>query len=240
MANEKNRLSTQARASMPVLTFIASLPRLIGAACALASSLSLADIPGYPSNVEAYDSREVAMLPHYCIYTQLFRERVPGGNNPAEIKRWHALMGDTFDALHHYCWAMMKTNRATILARSPEDRHHYLTDSIHEFDYVIERAPPDFVLLPEILTRRGETLLKLGRTSQGVADLQRAIELKPDYWPPYGSLSDYYKTAGEIARARALLETGISLSPEPKSLKRRLAELVPATSKPGLAPKATP
>jgi hypothetical protein len=50
---------------------------LLGAAFALLSSLCLADIPGYPSNIEAYDSREVAMLPRYCIYTQLFRERVP-------------------------------------------------------------------------------------------------------------------------------------------------------------------
>ena len=74
------------------------MPLVLGAAFALWSSLCLADIPGYPSNIEAYDSREVAMLPHYCIYTQLFRERVPGGNNPAEIGRWRAMMGETFDA----------------------------------------------------------------------------------------------------------------------------------------------
>jgi tetratricopeptide (TPR) repeat protein len=234
MAIRKSQLPMPAWALMPLM------PLVLGAAFALWSSLCLADIPGYPSNIEAYDSREVAMLPRYCIYTQLFRERVPGGNNPAEIKRWHALMGETFDALHHYCWGLMKTNRATILARSEQDRHHYLTDSIREFDYVIERAPPDFVLLPEILTKRGETLVRLGRTTQGIADLQRAIELKPDYWPPYGSLSDYYKTVGEIAKARELLETAISFAPDSRSLKRRLAELGLGAAKPKRAPKPSP
>ena len=216
------------------------MPLVLGAAFALWSSLCLADIPGYPSNIEAYDSREVAMLPHYCIYTQLFRERVPGGNNPAEIGRWRAMMGETFDALHHYCWGMMKINRGTILARSQQDRLHYLTDSIHEFDYVIERAPADFVLLPEILTRRGETLVKLGRTTQGIADLQRAIETKPDYWPPYAALSDHYKSAGDTAKARELLETAISFVPEARSLKRRLAELGVGTAKARHAPKPAP
>jgi len=210
---------------------------VLGAAFALCSSLCLADIPGYPSTIEGYDSREVAMLPRYCLYTQIFRERVPGGNNPAEIKRWHAVMGEPFDALHHYCWAMMKTNRATILARSQEDRQHYLTDSIREFDYVIERAPADFVLLPEILTRRGETLVKLGRKTQGIADLQRAIELKPDYWPPYASLSDDYRAVGETAKARELLETAISFTPDSKGLKRRLAELGPGSARARPAPK---
>jgi tetratricopeptide (TPR) repeat protein len=136
-------------------------------------------------------------------------------------------MGDTFDAVHHYCWGLMKINRATILARSQQDRHHYLTDSIREFDYVIERAPPDFVLLPEMLTKRGETLVKLGRTTQGIADLQRAIELKPDYWPPYVTLSDHYKSVGEIAKARELLETAISFAPEAKGVKRRTGRAGP-------------
>jgi hypothetical protein len=64
--------------------------------------------------------------------------------------------------------------------------------------------------------------------------------LKPDYWPPYGSLSDYYKTVGEIAKARELLETAISFAPDSRSLKRRLAELGLGAAKPKLAPKPSP
>ena len=183
------------------------------------------DIPGYPDQIDAYDPREVAMLPRYCVYTQLFRERVPGGNNPAEIRRWHDLLGSTFQAMHHYCWGLMKTNRALFLARTKQLRNFYLGSSINEFDYVIEHAPVDFVLLPEILTKKGENLIRLGKGAVGARELQRAIALKADYWPPYAALSDFYKESGDLAKARELLEKALSIAPETKSLKRRLAEL---------------
>src|SRR4051812_39927769 len=99
------------RFTTPAHALAAAALVLATAALMLGVSVARAEIAGYPSSVEAYDAREVAMLPRYCIYTQLFRERVPGGNNAAEIRKWTALMGDTFDTLHHYCWALMKTNR---------------------------------------------------------------------------------------------------------------------------------
>ncbi len=184
-----------------------------------------ADVPGYPSSVTAYDPREVAMLPRYCAYTQLFRNHVPGGNNPDEIQRWYSMLGQTFHAMHHYCWGLMKTNRGVILARDEQSRRFYLTDSIVEFDYVIDRAPPDFVLLPEILMKKGENLIRLGRGASGMLQLLRAIELKPEYWPPYAVMSDYYKNAGDFKNAREVLEKGLSASPDAKALKERLANL---------------
>src|SRR5688572_32104291 len=98
-------------------------------------------IPGY-GPIDSYDPREIAMLPRYCIHTQIFRSRVPGGNNEAEIKRWYQVMGPAFHAMHHYCWGLMKTNRADLLARSRQVRDFYLRDSVGEFDYVLDRAPP--------------------------------------------------------------------------------------------------
>ena len=83
-------------------------------------SARAADIPGYPSDVTANDPREVAMLPKFCIHTRTFRDSVPGGNNPQEIKRLQAVLGPTYDALHHYCWGLMKTNRALFLAKDKQ------------------------------------------------------------------------------------------------------------------------
>jgi hypothetical protein len=182
-------------------------------------------IPGYPDEIEAYDVREVAMLPAYCKHTQLFRVRVPGGNNSAEIKRWSELLGPTFSAMHHYCWGLMKTNRAVILARTKQARTFYLSSAVKEFDYVLERAPADFVLLPEILTKKGENLIRLGRGALAIKELEHAIETKPDYWPPYVTLSNYYKKSGDVAKARELLQKALSFSPDNKSLKTQLAEL---------------
>lgn len=195
-----------------------------------------AQIQGYPASVIAYDAREVAMLPRYCIYTQSFRGSVPGGGNQAEIKRWNSVMGPTFEAMHHYCWGLMKNNRANVLARTQQARLFYLGDAIGEFDYVIQRAPPDFVMLPEILTKKGENLLRLGKTAKAIPELLRAIELKPEYWPPYEVLSEHYRVAGDIAKAREMLEQGLSFSPDSKTLKRRLADLGMPANKPKSSP----
>ena len=183
------------------------------------------DIPGYPSNVLAYDPREVRMLPQYCAYAQSFREHVPGGNNPDEIQRWYSVLGETFHHMHHYCWGLMKTNRGVLLARDEQSRRFYLTDAIREFDYVINHAPPDYVLLPEFLMKKGENLIRLGQVGNANVQLLRAIELKPDYWPPYAVLSDNYKKSGDAKKAREVLEKGLSASPDAKALKERLANL---------------
>jgi tetratricopeptide (TPR) repeat protein len=204
----------------------------LGGLLAANIAASASDIPGYPDDMRAYDSRELAMLPRYCTYTPLFRDRVPGGNNMAEIKRWRELFGPTFDAMHHYCWGLMGTNRALLLARSKQLKAFYLGSSINEFDYVIDHAPVDFILLPEMLTKKGENLIRLGKGEVGVMELERAIELKPDYWPPYAALSDYYKDSGDVAKAREILQKAASFVPEAKGLKRRLVELDSVKAKP--------
>ncbi len=189
-------------------------------------------IAGYPPEVSAYDVREVAMLPRYCIYTQLFRDKVPGGNDKSTIDGWYAQLGPTFHAMHHYCWGIMKTNRAVLLSKDAVTRQFYLNDAIGEFNYVIDHATPDFVLLPEILSKKGENLIRLGRGSAAIAELQRATELKPDYWPPYAQISDYYKELGDKARAREILQTGLKIVPDATALQSRLAQLdVPAATR---------
>jgi tetratricopeptide (TPR) repeat protein len=198
------------------------------AVCALllvARTATGGDIPGYPQLVTGYDPREVAMLPKYCIYTQLFRDNVPGGNNPAEIQRWHAIMGDIFIHMHHYCYGLMYLNRATLLARSAEIRGYNFNNAIMEFDYVLARAPKDFVLLPEILTKKGEVMLRQGRAPLAMTEFERAIEIKPDYWPPYAQMSDHYASIGDKEKAREILQRGLAQVPGATALQRRLREL---------------
>jgi hypothetical protein len=195
-------------------------------------------VPGYPDDMLVFDTREIAMLPRYCIHTQTFRDRVPGGNNKAEIRRLEQTLGPTYLAVHHYCLGLMKTNRAVFLAREPRIKNFYLSDSISEFDYVIDRAPADFVLLPEILTKKGENLIRLGQAPLAIRELQRAIDLKPDYWPPYAVLSDYYKDHGDRAKARETLEKALSAAPGAKAISRRMKELDEPGSAQGRRPSA--
>src|SRR5207253_11278845 len=124
-----------------------------------------------------------------------------------------------------YCVGLMKTNRAVLLSRDANTRRFYLQDAITEIDYVITRAPDDFLLMPEMLTRKGENLMLLGKGPLAVSEFERAIALKSDCWPPYAYLSDYYKESGNPKKARETLESGLSQVPDAKALKRRLSEL---------------
>lgn len=208
-------------------TFVELLLGIVVSTGLVTTSVIAADglIPGYPPSVQGYDAREVAMLPSYCQYTQDFRKHVPGGNNEAQVKHWYATLGQTFNAMHHYCWGLMKTNRALLLAKNKQTRTFYLGAAIDEYNYVVKSAKPDFVLLPEILTKKAENLIRLGKGAFAIAELDRAIELNAAYWPPYATLSDYYKHAGNVEKAREVLERGLSAAPDARSLKRRLAEL---------------
>ena len=175
---------------------------------------------------QQHDPKQLAMLPPYCKYTQVYRQNVPGGNDPQQIERWSSLMGaQNFLHLHHYCWGLESSNRALYFSSTKLDRDRELTQSVREFDYVVGRVAPDFALLPEILTRRGENLLRLGNGPQGLQDLNRAIALKPDHWPPYAALCDYYKSLGDLRSAREWAERGLAAAPGTRALQRRLADL---------------
>jgi hypothetical protein len=182
-------------------------------------------IPGYADDVRRMDKRDLALLPPYCKYTQDFREKVEGGNDRLETERWQATLGSAFHHLHHYCYGLMKANRAVLLAREERVRRFYLNDAIAEFDYVIDRSTKDFVLLPEILARRGQMQFKLGQAVFGQQSLEMAIAIKPDYWLPYAVAGEFYATSGDRNRSRDWLTRGLSNAPNSAELKTRLAAL---------------
>jgi len=186
-------------------------------------------IPGYPDNILQFDRRELAKLPPYCIHTAHFRESIPGGMDADRARPWQQLFGEVFQTLHHYCWGLMYLHRAKFLARDDRTRRWNFSVAIHEFDYVLNfvnaREMFDFVLLPEILTRRGEALLGLDRPISAIPEFERAMKLRPDYWLPYALLADHYVEVGEVAAARGILEAGLANAPEAKGLVRRLSEL---------------
>ena len=196
------------------------------------------DIPGYPS-VDSFDPREVALLPAYCKYTTYFNRKVPGGSDITAIKSWQSALGPTFEHVHHYCFGLMKTNRAVLLSTNVQVRDFYLTDSLKEFDYVLERSSENFVLLPEILAKKGENLLRLKRAPLAMMEFERAVSLKPDYWPPFAQMSDYYKSIGDNAKARESLERGLAGSPDAPALTRRLQELASAAKAPAKSASRT-
>jgi tetratricopeptide (TPR) repeat protein len=178
------------------------------------------------------DPKMLGLLPPYCRTSKVYNEQVPGGNNPVERERWKRVLGESnWHHIHHYCFGLEHTNSVLFKPLSKQERNHRLGVSIGEFDYVLERVRPDFALLPEILTKRGENLMRLGRGPEAIVTLMRAIETKRDYWPAYASLSDHYKETGDIKQARAWLEKGLTASPGATALQKRLGELSAAAAR---------
>jgi tetratricopeptide (TPR) repeat protein len=169
----------------------------------------------------SFSPQEVALLPPYCQSNRLVAKRE--GPETPEAGHWRSVLGtQPYAAIHHYCWGLMFTNRARLGSPNATERRRALQATMGEFEYILRNSPPDFVLRPEIYTTRGENLLSLGRTAEGLQDFERAAAAKPDYWPPYARASDYYKDAGNNAKAREWLEKGLAAAPDSKPLQRRL------------------
>ena len=173
-----------------------------------------------------YSPRAVAMLPPYCRNAQIYRNYVQGGDDAERIKHWFAVLGGTFNDIHHYCWALTHINNANYASNlSQAQRLGLLGHAIGEIGYVVRHSPPSFVLLPELLTKRAELRIRRGELMQAAPDLSRAIQLKPDYWPAYVALSDLAKQGGDVALARQWIEKGLAQAPDSKTLQQKQAEL---------------
>src|SRR5262245_36109218 len=109
-ANERARsFGLAACVCATIAMVLASVPRGEGAYESMA--------PGYPYQVTAMDPSELAMLARWCLYTQGFRTRPPGSEEPAQVARYNEIMGPTFLHMHHYCEGLMKMNRGILLAK---------------------------------------------------------------------------------------------------------------------------
>jgi tetratricopeptide (TPR) repeat protein len=194
--------------------------------CAIASAgfaLSFAAAPNVAAS-EGWDSGMIAMLPPYCKHSAIYRQRL-NINDPGQLEYWRQVIGPGFAHIHHYCNGLRQTNMALLRTRDKRERLSLLSTSINEFDYVIRNVQENFVLLPEILSKKGENLIRLGRGPESIQVMEQAMRIKPDYWPPYAHLSDYYMDIGQHEKAKQVLEKGLSQSPGAEALSTRLQKI---------------
>ena len=171
-----------------------------------------------------YDPKVFAFLPAWCKYTPVWNSTAPGLDSK-EGQRLERLMGpQNFRHVHHYCAGLFLMTRALYFEKTRAGRDTALRQSLGEYDYVLARVERTFPLIPEILTKKGETLVLLGR-AEAMAPLHQAIELKSDYWPAYVALSDFFANVGNVEEARNWLRKGLEAAPTAQALARRLAEL---------------
>jgi len=161
---------------------------------------------------------ELALTPPYCQDVQGIKWGDASYNPSPRAAYWVGLMGKSFWAMHHYCWGLISTRRALAAGVAPVIRRGLLESAVNDYGYVVKNSTPDFVLLPEIYTRIGETQLLLGSSSAAYDAFARARSIKPDYWPPYVRWAEVLVKTGRKKEAKALLADGLRYSPDAKPL----------------------
>lgn len=164
--------------------------------------------------LEAPSDVEMKLLPEYCKDTEWFPDRY--GKRKGY---WTGRMGETFWHMHHYCWAILSVNRSRKALLSKEQRTSLLESAFHDYNYVINKAPDTFILLPEILTKLGELHLLRKDPNKANEAFIKARQLNPSYWPAYTHWIEYLIHIRDFANASTLLEEGLRNSPDSKVLK---------------------
>ena len=169
----------------------------------------------------APDTVDLPGLPAYCPSTW-------GGSarTKESVEHWEQRMGGgMFMHMHHYCWGLASLRKAQDYKLSVGEKRTLLSTAVKEIDYVLGHAQPDFVLLPEMLTKRGEALLRLKDYRAAEAMFTKAIETRKDYWPAYTLYAEALIDQGKRDQARDVLNNGIKQVSEPRMLQRMLTDL---------------
>lgn len=169
-----------------------------------------------PKNIE---ESEMQLIPPYCPHTMGFKYGDAYSRTSPMAKHWVGRMGESFWHMHHYCWARINLNRAQKAGTPQQERKGLLEQVRNDYNYVIERAPGDFIMLPEVYTRLGEVELLLGNPNKAKAAFDRARAQKPDYWPAYSYWAEFLLKKGQRPEALKTTAIGLSYAPDSKVLR---------------------
>lgn len=196
--------------------------RTIAVLLAGAASLVQPAHAGDPFDTLNLTAGELARLPEYCPHTWGYH---PRWGNMAEREAWFARLGFMMSHMHHYCWGILKFNRANGIGATPQLRNSLLGSAINESHYVIDRAPNGFVLLPEFLYRVGTYHAALDQWVEAIDYFDRARAAKPDYWPPYLETANLNLRIGRRQHAVEVLRAGLEIMPEESRLREALSRI---------------
>ena len=167
---------------------------------ALLSPASWAGVYGEVENLS-----ELALLPTYCKGAQQIRLI---SNDPKPIEDYLTLYGEAYIHMQQYCWGLNKENKLPGI-RDENYRKSQMITILENFQYVLDRAPLTFTLLPDIYISKARILLKMERDVDAVHVLFTLTQIKPGYSPAYAQLGDYYKRIGDQHNAIKFYELGI-------------------------------
>jgi tetratricopeptide (TPR) repeat protein len=190
---------------------------LLGASCLSVAAHAYDGLETYRLTAE-----EIALLPDYCRHTQLIMAQ---HGSAAMHKEWTARVGEEFMHMHHYCISVVALVRSYRARLPAQDRSGYLGFAVENLTYVIDRARPDFVLLPEVLFRRGQAFQLLGRHDRAIKDLEVSLSLDPAQPRAAFALAQSLDSVGQRQQAREVVARALEKAPGSRLLQQELERL---------------
>jgi len=181
----------------------------------LAFILALTPLPA--SALWPKTDNDFALLPPYC------KPRFQEDRHPEQARKWISILGkSTYLHIHHYCKGLFNLMKAQ--ASTPPNET-LLRIALKQWNYVDQHWPHNSKLRPEMLVKRGDTLILLGQISEGLISYQAAMKMKPDYSLPYLRMADYFLKQGERDEALKWLGKGSKQAPRSNKIRRKLQQL---------------
>lgn len=177
------------------------------------------------ANIPRLTPGELALLPPFCQDVQTVNGWEQHVRESPRAPMWVSKMGASFWDMHHYCWARTAAHRSRAAGLHQNHRDHLIGTAIEDLEYVIRRASPNMVMLPEIFYWMGEFHGQLKRYGEAYESYRRSREAKRDYWPGYAGHADLLILVGQRNEARAILEQGLAVMPTEAALLSRLERL---------------
>lgn len=234
---------------VPVMTLLRQPPkhgrtallRVVALAC-----LSLGLVaPAMAQRQSNFTVGERALLPPFCEESMGFRSGSDVGQMGPNAPYWFGLMGKSFVTMHHYCYGLIKERRALAPGQTLFNRNALLEQAVNEYQYVIDNALANFVLLPDVFVQRGDMQALLKRYLDAIESYREARERKPDYWRAYSRWATALVALNNPKSALTVLEDGIRAVPSDPKLRAQYKALggdpnkFPITPpKPAAAPEA--
>jgi tetratricopeptide (TPR) repeat protein len=195
---------------------------LASLACLATLGLSAGAAAMAPPNIT---NEEMKLIPPYCPDTNTFGYGGAQYNSSPNAPKWVAIMGPTFWAMHHYCWALIHLSRIQRPSTPEMVKRNTRLEALGDLHFVLEHGERSSVVMPEVLTKVGEVQLALGNIREANEAYSEARSLRRDYWPAYYQWADYLRRTGQKNEARKLTEEGLSYAPGNKSLSLLLTTL---------------
>lgn len=193
----------------------------------MAAALALALAWSAPASAgEDMSESEYVLLPEYCRAQGNVSQKFFKKYYRAElVRKWQSALGENYNHYHHFCWGIVSISRAYKSPSKNGSREGMAKRAIADIGYLVERATPDCVLLPDVYTRLGEAYLLARDDRRAEAAFRLAWGVKPDYWRPYVWWAQRLQHKGKTREALAIAEEGQKNAPGVKALDDLVREL---------------